>query len=107
MRNKSFFISWLNLVLALTSLLLTPVIVFINDDREPTWDQLSEQMGIMFNGAAIAVVFLLLSFASGIFAWKRRKIVLLWVVPIGIAVVVALGLLLALLVAPYWKASFL
>ncbi|MGI9571251.1 MAG: hypothetical protein ACR2PH_16285 [Desulfobulbia bacterium] len=107
MSNNSYFISWLSLVLALTSLLLTPVIVFINDDRQPTWDQLSEQLGLMFNGAAIAVFFLLVSFGSGIFAWRRRKIVLLWVIPIGITVVVALGLLLALLIAPYWKASFL
>ena len=107
MTNNSYFISWLSLVLALTSLLLTPVIAFINDDGHPTWDQLSDQLGLLFNGTAITVLFLLASFASGMFAWKRRKIVLLWVVPIGIAVVVALGLLLALLVAPYWKARFL
>ena len=111
MTDHSYRISWITFALALTSVVLIPAILFLSDDGQPGWDQLSDQLTILFGGLVIFFLFLTASFVSGLFAWKRRKIALLWVVPSGLVVLFtgayAMAYLVAFLVGPYWKASWL
>lgn len=77
MQNNSYLTSWITFVLALTSVVMIPVLLSIIDDGRPGWDQLPKQLDIMVGGYALALVFLTVSFVSGLYAWKQRKIVLL------------------------------
>ena len=108
MTDRSYRISWITFALALASVALIPATLFLIDDGHPGWDQLPDQLTILFGGYLIAVSFLTVSFVSGLYTWRRRKIALLWVVPSGL-VVLSTGaylivLLVGSLVGPYWKA---
>ena len=107
MTDQSYRISWIAFVLAVTTVVLTPAIVFFTDDGYPGWDQLSAQLDLIFGGTAIAFLFLLVSFVSGMFAWRRRRVALLWVVPSGTVVLIALAILLASLVGRIWQPNWL
>ena len=60
--------SWISLILALASVALIPLVLFLIDDGHPGWDQLPEKLNIILGGAVIAVLFLIVSFVSGMFA---------------------------------------
>ena len=104
--------SWISFVLALTSLALIPLVLFLIDDGHPGWDQLPEKLNIMVVGAVIAVLFLIVSFVSGMFVWKQRRIALLWLLPSGIVLLLIFTYAASLLVMTIgtligWKASWL
>lgn len=107
MKNNSYRTSWITFVLALTSFVLIPVLLFIIDDGRLGWDQIPKQLDIMVGGYAIAFVFLAVSFVSGLYAWEQRKIVLLWVIPSGMLVLLTVVYLAVFLVGPYWQANWL
>ncbi len=111
MTTLTYRLSWITFLLALVSVALIPVTLFLFDDGHPGWDQLPDQLTILFGMSLIAVLFLSVSFVSGLYAWRRQKIALLWVVPSGLVVLTTGAYLLALLIAsmvgPYWKAGWL
>lgn len=100
MYNKhNYRISWIAFICAFVTITLIPTILFLNDDGLPGWDQLSGELDIILGGLVIAVLFLTASFLAGLYVWKDRKIVLLWVVPSGLVVLVTVFSLVGLLVA--------
>ena len=88
MSELTYRISWITFALALASVALVPVTLFLIDDGNPGWDQLPNQLNILFGGFLITVLFLTVSAATGLYAWRQRKIALLWVVPSGLVVLV-------------------
>ncbi len=75
MKNHSYRISSRTFTLALVSIGLIPVVAYLTDDGVPGWDQLSETLGVLVIGLVAAVVFFLVSFVSGMYTVRRRKIV--------------------------------
>lgn len=55
------------------------------------WDYFDDDVYFLTVSVVLFVTFLLVSLATGIPALKERKIVALWVIPIGMAVIVAIG----------------
>ena len=111
MTDLTYRVSWITFALALVSVALIPATLFLIDDGRPGWDQLSEQLNIVLGGFLVTIVLLTVSFVSGLYTWRRRKIVLLWVVPSGLVVLATGAYLIALLagslLGPYWKAGWL
>lgn len=111
MTDRAYRISWVTFALAVSSFVLVHVVLVITDDGRGTWDQLPRQLNILFGGYLIAFVFLTVSFVAGLYAWRRRKIALLWVVPGGLVVMPTAAYFMALLamylVAPFWNADWL
>ena len=105
--NQAYRLSRQALAMAFVALLLIPAVLYLVDDREGTWDQLPDQLNIIVGGSLVAAACLLVSFAAALFCWRQRKIVLLWMIPIGIAGLVALGSAGVALIAPYWPADWL
>ncbi len=107
MKDYSYRISWIAFTFAFLTILFIPAKLFLSDDGQPGWDQLPDELAILLGGFVIAVLFLTASFVAGLYAWKKRKIVLLWVVPSGLVVVITgislLALLVAFLIETYWK----
>ena len=104
--------SCISFVLALTSLALIPLVLFLINDGHPGWDQLPEKLNIMVVGAAIAVLFLIVSFVSGMYVWKQRKSALFWLLPSGIVlfdIIADSASLLVMYIGTLigWKASWL
>jgi len=111
MTDLTYRVSWITFALALASVALILTTLFLIDDGHPGWDQLPDQLTILFGGYLIAILFLTISFVSGLYAWRRRKIALLWIVPSGLVVLSTgaylIALLIGSLVGPYWKAGWL
>lgn len=91
-----FKVSWVSLLASVIPIAIVPIIIWLTDDRYPGWDQLSEQLTILSYGLLIAVLLLLVSFSAGIAALRSHRIVLLWVIPIGGALLVGIVLLIGL-----------
>jgi hypothetical protein len=88
------------------------LVLFLIDDGQPGWDQLPEKLNIMVIGDVIVVLFLIVSFESGMFVWKQRRSALLWLLPSGIVLLVIIACGASLLVIYIgtligWKASWL
>ncbi len=98
-KDHSYRISWIAFTFAFVTIISIPAGFFLNDDGRPGWDQLPDELAILLGGFVIAVLFLTASFIAGLYAWKDRKIALLWVVPSGLVVLVTGISLGALLVA--------
>ncbi len=111
MKDLTYRVSWITFALALVSVALIPATLFLIDDGHPGWDQLPVQLNILLGGCLITVLLFTVSFVSGLYTWRPRKIVLLWVVPSGLAVLFTgaylIALLLGYLIGPYWKAGWL
>lgn len=105
--TSSFHISWIAFVLALLSIALIPVIIWLVDDGRPGWDQMDTDLGIIVLGLACALACLLATFIASIYAVRERKIVLLWMLPSGIVVTIALSYLLVYLIGPFWDPSWM
>ena len=106
-KNHSYRISWITFTLALVSIGLIPIVVYLTDDGVPGWDQLPETLGVLVIGLVAAVVLFFVSFVSGMYTWRRRKIALLWVVPSGLITLYVFAILVLLLVGPHWNPRWL
>jgi len=106
MTQRNFRISWIAFVLAWVSVVLTFIVLRINDDEVFSWDQINEQITIFFSGTLIAFLFVVVSFLHGLYAWKQQKITLLWLIPGGILISIAVAYFLVYLIGPYWNASW-
>lgn len=100
MKRHAYRISWIAFALALLSVALIPVTVFASDDGRPGWDQLGIHGTVVVGGPVIAVLLLAVSFVSGLFAWRQRKVTLLWVVPSGLVVLPSVAVVIAWLLWP-------
>lgn len=111
MTDTTYRISLISFALALASVAMIPLTLSLIDDGNPGWDQLPDQLGILIGGYLITVLFLTVSAVAGLYAWRQRKIALLWVVPSGLVVLTTGLYLLAwlgiFLVRPYWNADWL
>lgn len=87
--------------------LASPLVASRVSASTPGWDNLPESLDVLFGGLALAAACVLSSFVLGLRTWRQNRLVLLWVIPIGLSLVVALGIALALLIAPFWSASWL
>lgn len=85
--------------------MIVPVLNLVDDGRAG-WDQLPELLGLGFGMLVAAGASFVVSFAAGVRAVRHRKVVLFWVVPIGLGLLTGAGLLVARWVAPYWNASW-
>ena len=70
-----------------------PVGCSITSRDNSGWDFLSDDIRFLSISAVLIVVFLLVSLFSGIYALKQHRIVAVWVVPLAICFITAIGYL--------------
>jgi len=86
--------------------LASPLVASRVSASTPGWDNLPESLDVLFSGLALAAACVLLSFVLGLRTWRHNRLVLLWIIPIGLSLVIALGITVALLIAPFWSAGW-
>ena len=91
----------------LLCLILIPISCSIVDDGIEGWDDLDNKLNVIFYGALACLILFLISFIFGVRTIRERKIVLLWIVPIGIILLATFTYALAYIVGPYWKADWI
>ena len=90
-RQQAFRMSYYSFTLAFLTIVGIPVGCSITGRDNSGWDFLSDDINFLSTSAVLLIVFLLSSLFSGLYALKQHRVVAIWVVPLGVVFVIAIG----------------
>ena len=89
--DRAFRISWLSLAFSGCVVLSIPVGLTLAGSGASGWDGLSDEIHFLAYSGGVFVLALLVSLFTGLRSLKRHKIAALWVVPLAVCFMVAIG----------------
>ena len=93
-KTQAFKLSYYSLTLAFFTIVGVPVGCSITRRNNSGWDFLTDDITFLAISAFLFIVLSLVSLISGLYALKKHRVAIYWIVPIGICLILAVcGLL--------------
>ena len=90
-RQEAFRISYYSLGFTILTLVGIPVGFSIMSRNNSGWGFLSDDIQFLSVSLFLIISFMLVSLFSGIYAYKQHRIVAIWLIPLCICLIIALG----------------